>query len=98
MARWARISSLKSSSSKPMDSVLGPRGHGGPHDAADDVNQLGPARLLAQQLLLAFGGELVELGALVRLADAPFGLQPAPFHEAVQGRIEGTGFDPEQVV
>ena len=68
------------------------------HDAADGVHQLRPAVLLARQLRLAGRGQPVVLGALVGLADAPLGLQPAALLEPMQRRIERPGFDLEQIV
>ena len=54
--------------------------------------------LLARQLRLAGRGQLVVLRALVGLADAPLGLQPAALLESVQRRIERAGLDLEQIV
>ena len=68
------------------------------HDAADRVHELRPAILLARQLSLASGGELVILRALIGLADTPLGLQPSVFFEAVERGVERAGFDPQQVL
>src|SRR5262245_15334271 len=91
-ARWPRISASRSSSCG-RTSVLG---RGRIHDASDRVDQLRPAILLARELRLAGGGQLVILRALVGFADVPFGLEPAPFLEAMKRRIERTGLDFEQ--
>ena len=68
------------------------------HDAGDRADELRPARFFAQQLFLALRREAVELGALVGLTDAPLGLQPAALHQAMQGGIEGAGFDFQEIV
>ena len=54
--------------------------------------------MLARQLRLSRGGQLVILRSLVGLADAPLGFQPAAFFEAVKRRIQGAGLDLEQIV
>src|SRR6185503_1238795 len=79
--KCARISSSKSSSSSrrrfsqenmgglryssvaPL--LVAARRHRRLHHAADGVDQFGPARFLTEQLLLAFGREAIELGALI---------------------------------
>ena len=68
------------------------------HHAADGVHQLAPPRFFANELLLAFGREAIELRALVGLAHTPLGLQPSALHEALQRGIERAGFDLEQVI
>src|SRR5262249_2681996 len=70
----------------------------GVHDAADRLHELRPSIALARQLRLARRRQLVVLRALVGLADAPFGFQPAALHEAMEGGVERAGFDPEELV
>ena len=74
------------------------RGRRGVHDATDRVHELRPAILLARQLRLSRRGQPVILRALVRLADAPLGLQPPALFKTVQRRVERAGFDIKQIV
>ena len=53
---------------------------------------------LTRQLRFSRGRQAVVLRLLIRLAHAPLPLQPAALHETVQRRIEGAGFDLEQLV
>src|SRR5687767_2662795 len=94
-ARCPRISSSSSRSSGRMALVL--RSGSGVHDAADRRYQLRPATLLSKELCFARRGEPVVLRFLVRLADTPFGLQPAALLEPVQRRIQRARFDLEQL-
>src|SRR5690348_16771611 len=94
-ARWPRSSSSSSRSSGRMVLLLA---RYRVHDSADRVHEARPAILFAQQLGLARGRQLVVLRALVRFADSPLGLQPAALHQAVEGGVERTGFDLEEVV
>src|SRR5438132_1472772 len=95
-ARWPRISSSRSCWSAA--SALLPIRRGRVHHAPDRVDELRPPILLAQQLGLARRRQPVVLRPLLGLAHAPFGFQPFALLEAVQGGIEGAGFDLEQFV
>src|ERR687888_1977016 len=99
MARCARISSWKSCSSSlrrrqrlnhdAIDiSLLLARCRGRLHHSTDRVDQLGPPRFLAKELLPAFGRDAVELGALVRLGLTPLRRHPALLGEPLESGIE----------
>src|SRR5262249_957130 len=79
MARGPPISCSRSSLSGMRGGIVASllAGRRRVHDAPDGVDELRPAILLAGQLRLAGGGQRVVLRALVRLADAPLGLEPA---------------------
>jgi hypothetical protein len=79
----------------PIDLLLGARGR--PHHAANRPHQFGPARFLADELLLAIGRELVELGALVGLGLPPLRADPAALGQPLQRRIERAGLDLQHV-
>ena len=68
------------------------------HDPSDRVYELGPPIALAGELRFSRGCEPVVLRALIRLAHAPFGLEPSALLEPVQRGIERAGLDLEQVV
>src|SRR5881396_1104516 len=68
------------------------------HDTANRINKLRPPIPLARQLGLPHHRQPVVLRPLPGLADAPLGLQPPALLEAVQGGVEGAGFDLEHVV
>jgi hypothetical protein len=67
-------------------------------DASDGEGELVPAGLFLGELVAAGGGELVELGALAFVGEGPFGGDPALGFEAVEGGVEGAGFDLEDVL
>jgi hypothetical protein len=67
-------------------------------DDADGVRDAAPIVAFFGEFFAAEGSELVEAGAAVVFADAPFGLDPAVLLHAMEGGIEGTFFDAEDVV
>src|SRR5690348_13793872 len=100
MARWARISSSRSSSlaRRRRGQRIGSRLLRGPHDAGDGADELFPVRLFFGKLAFAGGSEAVIFGAAVGFGLAPLGGEPAFFFEAVQGRVEGTVLDLQGVL
>src|SRR5262245_60810395 len=97
IARCPRISSSRSLSSGRMPVTLLFAGRG-IHDPADDVDELRPAVAFGRQLRFARRCQLVVLRLVIGFADAPLGLQPAAFLEAMQRRIERAGLDLQEVV
>lgn len=65
----------------------------GPPGAQEDA-----AALLQRADAYRGGRDSFVSRALVRLADAPLGLQPAAFLEPVQRGVEGAGFHLQQLV
>ena len=98
MAMWPRISSSSSRSSGRIASPAPLPAGRRVHDSSDGVHQLRPAILLARQLSLSGRRQPVILGPLVGLADAPVGLQPAALFQPMERRVEGAGFDLQEVV
>src|SRR5256885_6655334 len=73
--------------------ALGDWPDGRVHHAADRLHEVGPARLFAQELFLSFGRESIELRPLVRVGLPPLRRDPPFLGEPLEGGIEGTGFD-----
>src|SRR4249920_1285413 len=82
IAMWPRISSSKALGLGRKALLLA--GGRDLHDAPDRLDEQRPAILLARELSLAGRRQPVELGLLVRLAHAPFGLEPAALLEPVE--------------
>src|SRR5262245_57338512 len=93
-ARWPRISSSRSLSPGAIRLLLGQTRI---HDPSDRCDELRPAVPFTRQLFLALRRQPVILGALIGLALGPFGPQPPLLFQPVEGRIEGAGFDLQEV-
>src|ERR1700723_2866691 len=108
-ARWTSSSGRRSSSHgrrrknrrrlmrQPLSGLVGDLAGAG-QDATDGVDHGAPAVGLEVELFAAGRGQLVEARLAVILADAPVGGDPAAIFEAVQGRVERTLLDLENVV
>src|SRR6185436_17738879 len=69
----------------------------GVHDSSDGVYELRPLVPFTRQLRLPGCGQPVVLRALVGFARRPGSFQPATFLEAVQRRVERSGFDLQEI-
>ncbi len=67
-------------------------------DASDGGGELVPAGLLLGELAASEGGEAIELGALTFVGKGPLGIDAALGFEAMEGGVEGAGFDLEDVL
>ncbi len=68
-----------------------------PHETGHSAGKGAPALLLSGEFLSTLGSELVELGFLIVVGDAPLGFHPALLFEAVERGIELSGFHPENL-
>jgi len=67
------------------------------HDCADDLDHVLPTAEIGSQLFFAGSGDSVVSGALVAFGLLPLGAHPALAFETVQGRVEGTCLDLQDV-
>jgi len=68
------------------------------HDPGHCLNKKLPLGFFQRELLLTFGRKPVELRALVVLGDSPLGLDPTLAPQPVEGGVEGTVLNLQQVV
>lgn len=73
-------------------------GFAGGEDAGDSFEHAFEAGDFASEMLCAGGGEFVGADAAVGGGDAPLGFYEFGFQKALQGRVERTFFDLEQIV
>src|SRR4051794_23374079 len=95
-SRWSLMSSSRPSSARlpRMMSLL----CGGAQDPRNRAGQRVPLACFDLQLLAAFGGERVELGAAIVLGDAFVEGDPAPLDQPVQSWIKRSLFDLQHIV
>src|SRR5207249_10685677 len=67
------------------------------NDALDSLGEPRPALLLARELPASAGGERIESGFAVLLADAPCGPDPARLLHPVERRVERSLFDSQEI-